>query len=626
MPDPVPTYNTEASQPPPAEAQVSTPTEASPSPPTESYFDSGEYCEQKYNSLTHKVDLYLSNTGDFTQELYKYKINPAAVLNLQISDTVNDWIVEGTMTFMYVPENINVQLNATGQAAKTAVDGAADAGKTLSNYVFRGDGFDLLRIMIIPLQHESNPKWMLSYVCSVYEVEDISNIPEIQGIPSSYMKCLKLKFHDVRYQMLKTANIEYSTATPKSDKLTPNFETEIAKKQGVLFTGDTLRDIFNDVLANPANGGLKDFEIPQDSPEWDKGAGEIFYTSPAQFSAADDVDYIYSHHVSSKKLEGVDDLAANDLCLLHTDRPDKVGAIEPIVLTSVADFFKKAGKDSPGELQKEHFFITALTTEEGAGKMYKAPTSTGQEDRDFTTDKYSQIVSYSFVDMSPAINSNMFCTSPVYSVDIGKREFNIEFKGNDILSVKKLMAKNYITELYSQGRDNPEQLFLPVIHKNKRDLNVFPTFSLNGTNPIARQKNGLHNLLYTGLFQNACVCFKVYGLTWRESGTFIGIDKTDGSVSNDYNNKLFGQWFVVRVDHVFEAGAYMNIIYAVKIHRFNTLLKTFDAVLEDGPGAAPASVTAPEQPAGQPATQEQAAQPAAAQPTPTQPAAAQPTQ
>ena len=65
-------------------------------------------------------------------------------------------------------------------------------------------------------------------------------------------------------------------------------------------------------------------------------------------------------------------------------------------------------------------------------------------------------------------------------------------------------------------------------------------------------------------------------MTLRESGTFIGIDSITGSKDTDYSNKLCGQWFVVKVDHIFEAGSYMNIIYAVKLHRFKERHSKFD--------------------------------------------------
>lgn len=555
-----------------------------------SIFNSGNTFKQKYNEVFHEVDLYLDNSGDFDNPK-RYFINPAAIVELQISDTVNDWVADGFITFMYLPEKLESdQKDKTGQATNTNTgveQAAAENGNMLKNYQFRGDGFDLLRVMIVPKSEPgqdsivvdpNNTKWMLSYVFSIWDVEDVNDVPSLQGINSSLMKCLRLKFHDVRYQMLRTANIEYSTSEPKDKSIQPKFDTEIAKKQGVVYTGDILRDIFNEVLSKKENGGCEEFRVDPVS-NWEKGKSEMFYTSPAGYSAADDIEYIYSQHVSEKTLQGApEDLELNDLSLLHTDRGKTHGSIEPIVLTPIVDLFKKAGNasDSPGELQKEHFFVTGIT-DGGPSNTFKAPIGGNEIDVDVKTFKFGQILSYSFVDMAAVVNSEMFRTTPVYSVDIKKRQFNIEFKGNDINSARKVIAKSYISSLYKEGTD--EELFLPILHKSKKDLNVFPTFSLNGNNPNVRQKNGLHNLIYTGLFQNACVCFKTYGLTLRESGTFIGIDRTQGSQDDDYANKLFGQWFVVRVDHIFEAGAYMNVIYAIKLHRHKQLNSKFANLL-----------------------------------------------
>jgi hypothetical protein len=562
-----------------------------------SVFDSGQYVSQKYNDIYHTVDMYLDNSGDFNKP-QRYFINPAAVLGLSISDTVNDWIVDGSITLLYLPEGPPPDnVDTTGQQRDTATQGVIDAavqnGKVLKSYTFRGDGFDILRIMIVPDVKridntdesgldigKNNTKWMLSYAFSVIDVEDVNDVPEIQGNAATYMKCLKLRFHDVRYQMLLTTNMEYSTAMPKDGSLRPDFNTNIGKKIGVLHTGDIIRDMFNHALAKPDQGGLEEFKIqPDPNPKWDQGDSELFYTSPAQYNAYDDIEYVYSHHVSKQELKGLDDIRVNDMCLLHTDRADKFGQLEPIVLTPLAEMFKQAGKlkDAPGELQKEHFFVTALTQQApDASMLYRAPVGPLHDTIDLKMDRYGQIISYSFVDMSPIVNSRSFSTTPVYSVDIGKRQFNVEFRGNDVESVKKVISKTYISELFKNDGSDDEKLFLPVLHKSKRDLNIFPVFSTNGTNKTVRQRNGLHTLMYTGLFQNACICFKVYGLTWRESGTFIGIDKTTGCADNDYNNKLYGQWFVVRVDHVFEAGAYLNIIYAVKLHRYKELETKFN--------------------------------------------------
>lgn len=564
-----------------------------------SIFDSGNYFMQKYNDVFHEVDLYFDNSGDFEQPR-RFFINPAAVLSLVINDMVNDWIVDGYMTFMYLPESAPRNQAKTGQSQSTptgldAVKAAAISNaQTLEDYEFRGDGYDLLRVMIIPKTEpdsagnglkidRADTKWMLSYVFSIYEVEDINDIPSVYGMVSSYMKCLRVKFHDVRHHMLKTSNIEYSTAIPKDSKYVPNFNSEIAKTQGVLFTGDAMRDILNEVLAKKENGGHPELTIPEEIEKWDKGKAEIFYTSPAQYSAQDDIDYLFAHHVSEKKMEGAPaEIDLHDMCLFHTERSDTFGKIDELHLTPLQDFFAKAGKDGGvGEIYKETFYVTSATQDDNATSLRRTPAGGDGKNTNFQSFKYGQIMSYSFVDMAASVNTEIFRTTPVYSVDIGKREFNVEFKTNNIVAMRKMFSKTYISKLNSGVSGNEEKLFLPIIHKQKQSLNVFPTFSSNGNNQYVRQRNGLHQLLYTGLFQNACIKFKTYGSTLRESGTFIGIDKTIGAPESDYSNKLYGQWFVVTVDHIFESGAYTNIIHAVKVHRHNLRKSDFENIIEE---------------------------------------------
>lgn len=540
----------------------------------------------KFNEMFHSMELYLDNSGDFMSgsEDARYYINPASILNLSITDTLCDWVVDGSITFTYLPEDAPAEgPESTGNSRGTQTNGSNSGDSTIKSYQFRNDGFDLLRVMVVPNTYEgdgfkidqNDPKWILSYLFSVYDVEDINDIPGIEGPLASYVKCLKLHFRDVRYQILKTTNLEWSTATSPNVEENPDFANK-----PVLKTGQALKEVLEEALTKEEKGGAPLlFEFPGEL-DWDIGKSQLFYTSPAGYSALDDIDYLFSHHVSEKKLEldPAEDAGGaegnqkeiNDLCLFHTKRPKDNTKLEQLCITPISNFFEKAGKEqnSPGELQLEHFFVTAFTKEKPKINLYRAPiTDDSNSGVDLKTFKYGQMISYSFVDMSSEVNSSVFCTTPVYSVDIGKRIFHVEFKGNDVKAARYALAKSYISHLYNTGSD-PVKLFLPPLHKSKENINVFPTFSLNGDNLITRQRNGLHNLLFTGLFQNACICFKTFGLTLRETGSFIGIDKVGGCDDNDYNNKLYGQWFVVKVDHFFEAGSYMNYIYAIKMHRF----------------------------------------------------------
>jgi len=556
-------------------------------------FSSGKSVKQKYNDVTYKVELWLDNAGDLSKVAKNvYPINPAAVMNLSINNTLNDWAAKGSITFMYMPEDApSSQELSLAQKIKTFISGAKENAETLNSFQFRGDGFDLLRVVMTPIVKtdetatgsalsipNNDPKWTLSYLFSIYDIEDINDIPGMKGPIASYMKAIKLFFHDVRYQILRTTNLEYSTTlSPEAD-----FATNGAQ-EGCVLTGNAILEVWNQSVGDPEKGGSLEF-VQTKGPDWDEGSGKIFYTSPAAYSALEDIEYLFSHHTSKEPLEGVEN-ELYDMCILGTKRPNTPEFLEELTITPIKKLFKKSTEgNQPGELQLEHFFVTSHTqNEKNANAKYKAPLSKdSSSNRDLKTFKYGQIISYSFIDMSPEINSTMFATAPIYSVDVGQRRFQVKFKNNDVLTARKAITENYIEPLYKETSTS-EELFIPTIHKTKQSYNIFPKFSLNGDDTlygkILRQKNGLHDLMYTGLFQNTCICFKTFGLSLRNVGTFIAIDKTGGSRDNDFNNKLYGQWFVTRIDHVFEAGSYMNAIYAVKIHRFKNPNLKFETTI-----------------------------------------------
>ena len=559
-------------------------------PPTGTFtarstFTTGQAKTQNYNDLAHLTEIYLDNSGSLDANVgEKFFINPAGVLNLSIQASLTDWITQGSLSFLYFPEDVEPQqYQSSGQAQSTIINGAAANSNIIKSYQFRGDGYDLLRVHMVPKStdltpgaqgiyiDQTDPKWSLSYAFSVYDIEDVVDVPNLpKNLP---LKCLKIYFRDFRAHILSNINIEYSTA--QSVEFQPNFASEL-DNQGTLKTGEAMIDVLNIALANPQTGGSYEFQQSLDE-NWDVGNSELFYTAPTEYSAMDNLNYLLNHHVSTKTLPSNNVTQLNDLCFLHTIRNGSYfGAIEKLALTPITDFFDKAGSgsNSPGELQLEHFFVTK-TTEEGSTVLeYKAPLGGNGKDVDLKTFKYGQIMQYSFVDMSPEINSSIFCTTPVYSVNIKDRRFSTRFQNNDVLTARRVIADSYISKLYKRGTNN-ENLFLPSIHQTKQGFNVTPRYSLNGDNLVVLQKNGIHNLIYTGLLQNACICFKTLGLTLRQPGTFIAIDEANGSKDNDFSNKLYGQWFVVKVEHVFEAGAYVNNIYAIKVHRFKDATTEF---------------------------------------------------
>lgn len=538
---------------------------------------------QKYNEVDHEIDLYLDN-GDS-----KFYINPAAVLNMTIDDTLVNWVVDASITFMYLPDDAPGDLGKiSGQSSDTIIKGAKENADGLKTYQFRADGFDKLRISLCPISQtfgegknqdvlnisSGDPKWTLSYIFSVYDVEDVNDAPGLKGPLAKYLKCLKLSLRDIRCQVLKSANIEYSTSYSPDGN--PGSMLANGNPQLTLKTGLIMKEILDKVLTDEDLGGDASFGF-RGSEDWDEGGSEIFYTSPAQWSALDDINYVYGQHTSTTTV-GKGDI--KDFSLLYAKRSQTgSGYISDLCLGPVSKLFETALDGSEaGEDQIEHFFVTSHTTEDSVtNRTWKAPFSQST-DRDLKTFKFGQIISYSYVDISPEFNTHAFTNTPVYSVDIGQRIFDMKFTQNTVEEARDAIGESYISKLFSEG-GSPTSLFLPTIHTHKsygagtkaQGSNVFPVFSLNGEQnelaAITRQKNGIAQLLYTGLFHTSCICFTTFGLTHREPGKFIGIDDVNKSEDTDYNNKVFGQYFIIKVVHGFEAGAYINSIYALKLHR-----------------------------------------------------------
>lgn len=563
---------------------------------------------QKYGEVDYSVEIYLTNTNPFPVGggSSVYNINPAAVLSLAVEDNFQSWGSGGHLAFMYLPNDakpINKTGNSAAPAASTgsqtttdpSVAAAEQNAETVKSYQFRADGFDTLRICLCPKIKpttgqssipaapvsldikEWDPKWTLSYVFSIYDVEDVDDIPGAKGPMSTYMKCLKLHLKDMRSQILETANLEYSTSLSPEGNSNSQLANGYAP-QKTLTTGKILKELFNQALTDPDLGGHESLAVGDKEEDWDPGISDLFYTSPTQWFAMDDINYVYGQHVGTEPLKD----QIYDMSLFCSRRADKDKDINKICLTHVSKFFEKAGNsaESPGEDQIEHFFVTSHTHEGGAptGAQWFAPLGNAA-DRDLKTAKYGQIISYSFVDMSPFFNAKAFSNSPVYSVDLKTRTFDTKFQNNTIEKARELIGEKYIDKLYKSGQG--KELFLPTFHTHKqKNKNVYPTFSLNHDQvesaEFLRQKNGITNLLYSGLFQNACICFSTFGLTHREAGKIIGIDNTNKAEKTDYNSKLFGQWFIVKVIHSFETGAYMNLIYALKMHRFEKAKTQFD--------------------------------------------------
>jgi hypothetical protein len=558
----------------------------------------------KLNQVDHEIELYLDRSaGESDSDIYKYPINPNSIVNLQIEDTLADWVVRGTLTFLYYPENStnkdNQILKQTGQIAGVSNINMPDFKPF---YSFRNDGLDLLRIRIKPKINSSgggtvspliitnNTHWTLSYLFSIYEAEDIDLPPGALNAASASVKCLKLYFWDSWYQQMITNVMQYSTGL--SSQAEPD-----ANGLGVLPTGNAMKEIIELGLSENnsqqnytpgiavSNPALKfNYQPTGTDKEWDSGAAKIFYTAPADATVYDSLMYVYKRHISNETLSfapavspprgGAVGTSINDFSILLKERGPTETDVGYLALKPVSYFFQNAGKEAstPGQYQIEHFFLQSYSDTNSTPKTFKAPISETKSDTvDLKTPKYSIITNYRFVDIAAATNSTMYINTPVHSFDFKQRMYNVEFTNNSVKAAQNFIEQKYIKQLYKSNSSALDKLSLIQNYKDKVSKNTKPVFSLYGEDPIIRQHAGLHRLLYIGLFHNTAINFRTLGLTSREAGRFIAIDKTQGSDNGDFDDKFFGQWFIINIKHIIESEMYYNDITAVKIHRFQEL-------------------------------------------------------
>jgi hypothetical protein len=556
--------------------------------------------QTKFNEVNHEFEIYLD--GGFGEtDTRRFPINPNSIVNLSIEDTLADWVVRGSLTIFYNPESGSVKTaKSTGQNRK-ATTGVKET-ETKPFYTFRGDGYDFLRIRIKPKLSGSNipgattlkitdpVAWSLSYYFSIYDVEDIKLPPGAQNHASATIKCIKLYFWDSWYQKMITNTLEYSTALSLNAERENNYD--------VLPTGRAMKEIINLSLGqNPSQEKYSDTTFVDPilnvnyepvGTDWELGPAYIFYTTPTNTNAYDSLMYIYDKHVSDDKISipptisaprgGTEGPTLNDYSLLKKERGPTENDVGVFSLKSTSSYFKKAGKsaNSPGDYQYEHFFLQGYADRDRPVKTLRGPVSdTNSDVKDLKSLKYGTITNYQFVDMSALTNSTAFVNSPVYSFDFTNRKFNIEFQNNTVEAARDFMNKKYISEVYKNDRSDLKKLFLITLNNDKQNKNVKPVFSPYGDNPLIRQSAGFHKLLYVGLFQNAAINFRTLGLTIREPGRFIAIDRPEGVDTGDFEDKFYGQWFIVNVNHIFESEVYYNEITAIKLHRFQELTSNF---------------------------------------------------
>jgi hypothetical protein len=419
-------------------------------------------------------------------------------------------------------------------------------------FSFRGDCRDFLLIDIVPKLTDDpnyqygddiNTLWRLKFLFSIYDTEDI-----IGSDPNEKYK--KLFFHDYNHQILNEKNIDFATANFIKTKDVINLDNTA---RGIK-TGLAIKNIINTTF--PKREG---FDIK--FGDWDEGATSIFYSSPGDAKAIDDLDYVLQHHVS--------DAGNNfDFSILRKER-----YINAYTLRSLKTYFDNAyikrvtsNVDGGGPLHLEKFHIGTADREDSRTITQSSRSPTGPKNSAHLP-AYSTISNYKFSPPAGIDVQNLLTTIMVHTYNPESKEFVADFRENQFTRSLEVFNKNYVqnqkgsfgTSAFSSLTKNEFRL------ANNNYENTYTPYYESAEQRLAFGRN---KFLKDALFLNNTLNFESPGLTLRQAGRFISVDRESGQPDSKFDDKLLGTYFIVNIKHIFTNSSYKNSVTCVKPYLF----------------------------------------------------------
>jgi len=516
-----------------------------PSPDTDNIFKVGKTGNE------FLFDAILYNVNDQFVRLRNQNIT-----EFVIEDNFLNFYHKGYLIFRNDMDAIeNIPENLTGVSEKQFSNISYIEQTKVLPYSFRGDCRDFLLVDIMPRLDNTNSnfdygdnlntQWRLKFLFSIYNTEDI--LTNEKGA-----KYKKLYFWDYTYQLLREKNLDFTTAkfANKKDVLIGDDSDRSIK------TGEAVKNIIK--TAFPAEEGYK----IKFAEEFDEGYTDIFYSCPTDSKALDDLNYVMDRHVSSPGNN-------YDFCILRKERYSDKWSFRSLKSYFENAYDKSVTKniDGGGSLHLEKFYIGNFSDSKVDNYNVASRAPTGPTNSAYLPD-YSYIEDFNF-SPPPGISVQEFLTSHfVNTYDFNGKAFVIDVNENDFSKSLKVYKDNYVNNMKGNIGKNP----YTSLTKNEyrvSNINYDAEFTPHFESKDQRLSVGRNEFLKKALFLNNTLNFTAPGLTLRQSGRFISVDRQTSLPESKFDDKLLGTYFVVSVKHVFRNSDYKNEITCVKPYLFN---------------------------------------------------------
>lgn len=516
--------------------------------------------QEIYKSIDPFIPPLLQNVVTFNKSEYIYCIvllnGEGPFLNLTtqsvVALSINDNLTKLTHSAELVLSNdndiIERSYNNPGESYTTR---QKDIDTTNSiDFFFRGDGRDLVLILITPRDSDvitdqkepniSNP-YTLKFLFSIIDIKD--------EVPNSGKKLKVLKLQDLDERILLEKNLGFTTANFIDKKNVVNLDNS---GRGIQ-TGDVIKYILSQTLTR--SGKIQDTsEIKfATNNAWDNGATTLYYSSPTPYNAYQDLMYVLRRHVSSEQF---------DPCVLRKERNNTWS------LMGLSNYFKNSydkASDGAGILHIEKFLIQSVgATVNVVLKKDRTPTNlinnTGYINSSYITD-------YKIYHSEASDLQDNVITHAVHSYQLNDKQFNIDLTRNNVDVAKKTFENLYVNPFKGDNGRPSANFYLNLIRKNNK--NIKNVFTIVDDSIDQRLNWGRNQILLNALYKNLTLEFIVDGISTRQAGRFISIDREDALPTSKFDDRLLGTWLIVNIEHIFSSTTYQNKIIAVKTYNYS---------------------------------------------------------
>lgn len=420
-------------------------------------------------------------------------------------------------------------------------------------YRTRGDARDLVLMTIIPIEGGMNPynEQGRDY-CRAFGFQYVFCIINEEDVFTANGKRKKYDLMDFDEEILTEKKIFFSS-------------TQLLKTPDAAFLTDNQREVFTgDILKSILQTGLEEKNVVFSTlsgnnyvtPYFESGASKLFYSSPNNNTALDDLEYIYNLHVSNSP--------GKDFSFLQKDH-----FTGEYVLESVSSIFSKSynkKSDSGGLYFLENLSIAG--TQDSSNVMendIKKPL------RALEFGETGDVINIKFFNTPGRTYQEEIRSILVHSYNFEDKLFSINCVDGDIEKVKQDFSELYVDVM--KGKDNrptPNFILNNTQKTNKNFDNVFLPFEEHGE--ALKLSLGRNRILKNALRLNLGVEIITQGGLHRQAGKFISVDRKGSYIDNDFDNKFLGIYFIINVEHMFiNDNEYVNKIIAVKTYHFTDL-------------------------------------------------------